>query len=42
VAWEAREGWLTTAFRCRIDKDTLDANTKITLNRLQVARASAR
>jgi hypothetical protein len=42
VAWEAREGWLTTAFRCRVDKETLDANTKITLNRLQVARASAR
>jgi hypothetical protein len=39
VAWEAREGWLTTTLRCRIDGDALDAKTEILLNRLQVARA---
>jgi len=41
VAWEARDGWLTTAFRCRIDGDALDARTEIKLNRLQVARAGS-
>ena len=39
VAWEAREGWLTTAIRCRIDGDVLDARTEIQVSRLQVARA---
>ncbi len=38
VAWEARDGWLTTAVRCRIDGDTLDARTETKLSRLQVAR----
>ena len=42
VAWEARDGWLSTAFRCRIDGDALDARTEIKLNRLEVARADAR
>src|SRR5262249_34378909 len=41
VAWEAREGSLSSAFRCRIDGDALDARTEITLNHLQVARAGA-
>jgi len=40
VAWEARDGWLTTSLRCRIDGDNLDAKTEILLSRLQVARAS--
>jgi hypothetical protein len=42
VAWEARNGWLSTTFRCRIDGDALDARTEIKLNRLEVARAGAR
>jgi len=41
VAWEAREGWLTTAIRCRIEGDTLDARTEIQVSRLQLARAGA-
>ena len=41
VAWEAREGWLTTAIRCRIDGDALDARTEIQVSRLQLARAGA-
>jgi len=41
VAWEARDGWLSTMFRCRIDGDSLDAKTEIALSRLQVARAAA-
>jgi Domain of Unknown Function (DUF748) len=40
VAWEARDGWLTTRLSCRIDGATLDAKTEILLSRLQVARAS--
>jgi len=40
VAWEARDGWLTTSLHCRIDGDNLDAKTEILLSRLQVARAS--
>src|SRR5438093_13594918 len=40
VAWEARDGWLTTSLHCRIDGANLDANTEILLSRLQVARAS--
>jgi hypothetical protein len=39
VAWEARDGWLTTTLRCRIDGDALDAKTDILLSRLQVTRA---
>ena len=41
VAWEAREGWLTTAIRCRIDGDALDAATEIQVSRLQLARVGA-
>src|SRR5262249_6794049 len=41
VAWEARDGWLSTVFRCRIDGDKLDAKTEIALSRLQVQRAAA-
>ena len=41
VAWEAREGWLTTTIRCRIDGDALDARTEIQVSRLQLARADA-
>lgn len=41
VAWEAREGWLTTAIRCRIDGDALDARSEIQVSRLQLARAGA-
>jgi uncharacterized protein involved in outer membrane biogenesis len=40
VAWEARDGWLTTRLSCRIDGANLDAKTEILLSRLQVARAS--
>jgi hypothetical protein len=40
VAWEARDGWLSTTLRCRIDGEALDARTDIRLSRLQVARAS--
>jgi len=39
VAWQAREGWLTTTIRCRIDKDALDARTEVQVSRLQVTRA---
>jgi len=42
VAWEARDGWLTTRLHCRIDGDNLEAKTEILLSRLQVARASGR
>ena len=41
VSWEAREGWLTTAIRCHIDGDALDARTEIQVSRLQLARAGA-
>jgi len=40
VGWQAREGWLTTSFRCRIDRDALDAQTDIRLSRLELARAT--
>src|SRR5262249_11698045 len=40
--WEARDGWLSTAFQCRINGDALDAKTEIRLNGLQVARVGAR
>jgi hypothetical protein len=39
VAWEARDGWLYSTVRCRVDGDKLDAKTDIHLSRLQVARA---
>jgi hypothetical protein len=42
VAWEARDGWLSTVFRCRVDGDTLDARTEIRLSRLQVAKVGSR
>jgi hypothetical protein len=42
VAWEARDGWLSTAFRCHIDGDALDAKTEIRLSRLQVAKVGSR
>jgi hypothetical protein len=41
VAWEARDGWLTTAIHCRLDGDALDAKTDIRLSRLQLVRSSA-
>src|SRR5262249_39738270 len=31
--------WLTTAFRCKVDGEALDARTEIQLDRLEVARA---
>jgi hypothetical protein len=40
VGWEARDGFLTTAVRCRIDGDDLDAEADIRLSRLVVAKAS--
>jgi len=40
VGWEARDGWLTTDVRCRIDKGALDARTDIRLSRLSVVKAS--
>jgi Domain of Unknown Function (DUF748) len=39
VAWEARNGFLTTSVECRIDGDNLRANANILLSRLQLARA---
>jgi len=42
VAWEAKDGWLTTNVQCRIDGDNLAAKTDILLSRLRVARASGR
>ena len=41
VAWEAREGWLTTSLRCRIDRDALDAKVDTRLSRLQMARTGS-
>jgi hypothetical protein len=40
VGWEAHGGFLTTNIRCRLDRDALDAQTDITLRRLDVARGS--
>jgi hypothetical protein len=39
MAWEARNGFLTTSVECRIDGDNLRANANILLSRLQLARA---
>ena len=39
VAWEARNGWLTTKLECRIDGDNLRAKADILLSRLQLAKA---
>jgi hypothetical protein len=41
VAWEARDGWLGTTARVRIDGDALDARATIRLSRLELARAGA-
>jgi len=40
VAWEARDGWLSSRLRCRIDGQTLDARTDLVLSGLQVARVA--
>jgi uncharacterized protein DUF748 len=39
VAWEARNGWLTTNVQCRIDGDTLQAKADVLVSRLQLSRA---
>ena len=39
VAWEARNGWLTTNLECRIDGDNLNAKADVLVSRLQLARA---
>jgi len=39
VAWEARNGWLTTSIQFRIDGDTLQAKADVLVSRLQLARA---
>ncbi len=39
VAWEARNGWLTTSIQCRIDGDNLQAKADVLVSRLQLARA---
>jgi outer membrane protein OmpA-like peptidoglycan-associated protein len=39
VAWEARNGWLTTNIQCRIDGDNLQAKADVLVSRLQLARA---
>ncbi len=39
VAWEARNGWLTTNVQCRIDGDMLQAKADVLVSRLQLARA---
>jgi uncharacterized protein involved in outer membrane biogenesis len=39
VAWEARNGWLTTNLQCRIDGDNLTAKADVLVSRLQLARA---
>ena len=39
MAWEARNGWLTTNIQCRIDGDDLQAEADVVLSRLQLARA---
>jgi hypothetical protein len=40
IAWEARDGWLSSHLRCRIDGQTLDARTELVLSGLQVARVA--
>src|SRR6267142_2258002 len=39
VAWEARNGLLTTNIQCRIDGDNLQAKADVVVSRLQLARA---
>ncbi|PYN37887.1 MAG: hypothetical protein DME01_02745 [Candidatus Rokuibacteriota bacterium] len=39
VAWEARNGSLTTNIQCRIDGDNLQAKADVLVSRLQLARA---
>jgi len=39
VAWEARNGWLTTNIQCRIDGNSLQAKADVLVSRLQLARA---
>jgi hypothetical protein len=39
VAWQVREGWLTTGLRVRINGDALSAKTDVRVSHLQVARA---
>src|SRR5262245_25825123 len=39
MAWEARNGWLTTNIQCRIDGNDLQANADVVLSRLQLSRA---
>jgi hypothetical protein len=41
MAWEARNGWLTTNIQCRIDGNDLQAKADVLLSRLQLARAGA-
>src|SRR5581483_1597505 len=41
VGWEALEGQLSTALRCRIDGDALDAMARIRLSGLEVARPTS-
>jgi hypothetical protein len=38
VAWEARNGWLTTNVQCRIDGDNLQAKADVLVKQLQLAR----
>jgi uncharacterized protein involved in outer membrane biogenesis len=40
VAWEARNGWLTTSIEGRIDGDTLEARADVLVSRLQLARVA--
>src|SRR4029450_10475127 len=37
MAWEARNGWLTTNIQCRIDGNDLQAKADVLLSRLQLA-----
>jgi hypothetical protein len=40
VAWEARNGWLTTSIECRIDGESLKARVDVLISRLQLARVA--
>jgi hypothetical protein len=40
VAWEARDGWITTKLHCRIDGDALHARSDIRIGQLELARAA--
>ena len=39
MAWQVREGWLTTGLRVRVDGEVLAAKTDLRVSQLQVARA---